>query len=38
MRAANLRQAIYETLWHELAHHIGMSEREVREAEQRKFG
>ena len=34
----NLRQAIYETLWHELAHHIGMSEREVLEAEQRKFG
>ncbi len=34
----DIRQAIYETLWHELAHHIGMSEREVREAEQRKFG
>lgn len=34
---ANIRQAIYETLWHELAHHIGMNEREVRAAEQRKF-
>ena len=35
--AADIRQAIYETLWHELAHHIGMNEREVRAAEQRKF-
>ena len=34
----DIRQAIYETLWHELAHHIGMSEEEVRAAEQRKFG
>ena len=34
----DLRQAIYETLWHELAHHIGMDEREVRAAERRKFG
>lgn len=30
-------QAIYETLWHELAHHLGMNEREVRAAERRKF-
>lgn len=34
----DLRQAIYETLWHELAHHIGMTESEVRRAERRKFG
>ncbi len=34
----DIRQAIYETLWHELAHHIGMDEREVRAAERRKFG
>ena len=34
----DIRQAIYETLWHELAHHIGMNEREVRAAERRKFG
>ena len=27
---------IYETLWHELAHHLGMNEREVREAEARR--
>ncbi len=33
----DLRQAIYETLWHELAHHLGMNEREVRAAERRKF-
>ena len=34
----DVRQTIYETLWHELAHHLGMNEREVRAAEQRKFG
>lgn len=34
----DLRQAIYETLWHELAHHLGMNEQEVRAAERRKFG
>ena len=34
----DIRQAIYETLWHELAHHIGMNEGEVRAAERRKFG
>ena len=27
---------IYDTLWHELAHHLGMNEREVREAEVRR--
>ena len=34
----DLRQAIYETLWHELAHHLGMDEKQVRAAENRKFG
>lgn len=29
-------QIIYDTLWHELAHHLGMDEREVRAAEQRR--
>lgn len=38
LAGGNVRQAIYETLWHELAHHIGMNERAVREAERRKFG
>ena len=33
----DIRQAIYETLWHELAHHLGMNERQVRAAEARKF-
>ncbi len=27
---------VYDTLWHELAHHLGMSETEVQEAEQRR--
>lgn len=27
---------IYDTLWHELAHHLGMSESEVRGAERRR--
>ena len=35
---SDIRQAIYETLWHELAHHIGMNEKEVQAAERRKFG
>lgn len=34
----DIRQAIYQTLWHELAHHLGMSEAQVRAAEKRKFG
>ena len=34
----DMRQAIYETLWHELAHHLGMDEKQVRAAESRKFG
>ena len=34
----DIRQLIYETLWHELAHHIGMNEAEVQAAERRKFG
>ena len=34
----DIYRAIYETLWHELAHHLGMNEREVRAAERRKFG
>ena len=27
---------VYDTLWHELAHHLGMSEEEVRGAERRR--
>ena len=29
-------QIVYETLWHEVAHYFGMSEREVRAAERRR--
>ena len=29
-------RVIYETLWHELAHHLGMDEDEVRAAERRR--
>lgn len=39
-RAARSRREIprivYETLWHELAHHLGMDEKEVRQAERRR--
>ena len=29
-------RVIYDTLWHELAHHLGMDEKEVRAAERRR--
>lgn len=29
-------QVVYDTLWHELAHHLGMDEKEVRQAERRR--
>ena len=39
-RAARSRQdvaqTVYDTLWHELAHHLGMNEKEVRAAERRR--
>jgi len=28
-----IRQMVYDTLWHELAHHFGMNEKEVRDRE-----
>lgn len=31
-----LAQAVYETLWHEIAHHFGMDEAEVEEAEKKR--
>lgn len=34
--AADVPRVIYDTLWHELAHHLGMSEDEVRAAERRR--
>lgn len=30
-------EVVYETLWHEIAHHFGMEEDEVQRAEGRKF-
>ena len=34
--AREIPQVIYDTLWHELAHHLGMDEKEVRAAELRR--
>jgi predicted Zn-dependent protease with MMP-like domain len=33
---AELRQMVADTVWHEIAHHFGMDEREVRRAERRR--
>lgn len=33
---ADIPGIIYDTLWHELAHHLGMDEQEVRAAERRR--
>lgn len=33
---AQLEQAVYETLWHEIAHYFGMNEAQVRAAERRR--
>lgn len=30
---AEARQMVYDTVWHEVAHHFGMDERRVRQAE-----
>ena len=35
-RAGEIPDIVYNTLWHELAHHLGMNEREVRAAERRR--
>jgi predicted Zn-dependent protease with MMP-like domain len=31
-----IAQVVYETLWHEIAHHFGMDENEVEEAEKKR--
>jgi predicted Zn-dependent protease with MMP-like domain len=31
-----LRQMVADTVWHEIAHHFGMDERQVRQAERRR--
>jgi predicted Zn-dependent protease with MMP-like domain len=33
---AELRQIVADTVWHEIAHHFGMDERQVRQAERRR--
>ena len=33
---SDIPRMVYETLWHELAHHLGMNEKEVRAAERRR--
>ena len=35
-RPDEIPDIVYNTLWHELAHHLGMNEREVRAAERRR--
>lgn len=32
----DIPRIVYDTLWHELAHHLGMNEKEVRDAERRR--
>jgi predicted Zn-dependent protease with MMP-like domain len=31
-----IKKAVANTVWHEIAHHFGMDEREVRQAEQKR--
>lgn len=33
---AELEQMVADTVWHEIAHHFGMDEREVRRAERKR--
>ena len=33
---AELRQMVFDTVWHEIAHHFGMDEPRVRRAERRR--
>ena len=32
----DIKRAVADTVWHELAHHFGMDERQVRDAEKRR--
>jgi predicted Zn-dependent protease with MMP-like domain len=32
----HLEQLVEQTIWHEIAHHFGMDEREVRSAERKR--
>jgi predicted Zn-dependent protease with MMP-like domain len=33
---ADIKKAVADTVWHEIAHHFGMDEKQVREAEQKR--
>jgi len=35
-RADDIREVIYDTLWHEIAHYFGMNEAQVRAAERKR--
>lgn len=35
-RPEDIRKAVADTIWHEIAHHFGMDERQVRQAERKK--
>ncbi|MBI2888659.1 MAG: metallopeptidase family protein [Candidatus Liptonbacteria bacterium] len=34
----SIREVVYDTLWHEVAHYLGMDEHEVARAEERRTG
>lgn len=35
-RPEDIKRAVADTVWHEIAHHFGMDERQVREAERKR--
>jgi predicted Zn-dependent protease with MMP-like domain len=35
-RAEDIKKAVTDTVWHEIAHHFGMDEHQVRQAEQKR--
>ena len=35
-RPEDIKKAVKDTVWHEIAHHFGMDEKQVRQAEQKK--
>lgn len=35
-RPDDIKRAVKDTVWHEIAHHFGMDEKEVRQAERRR--
>lgn len=35
-RPEDIKKAVADTVWHEIAHHFGMDEHQVREAEQKR--